>query len=233
MYFTNSVVGRYLDKCSTIVFDLNGLIIDDELIQLKATNDVLKKFDVQLTTEFWITNCVGHKPMEYFPGILNNYNDIDFEELISFKDDLYGKYIEESAKKITRPGVIELIIFVRDQTKKNLALATSTTRKGAEIILGPDNLDILGMFDQVITGDQVAKAKPDPEIYLRLKMQFSNKNSFLVFEDSKTGVISAKAAAASCIAVPNEFTIEQDLSMADLCISDLLPTATLLNVEVT
>lgn len=96
--------------------------------------------------------------------------------------------------------------------------------------MGPDNLDILGMFDHVITGDQVAKAKPDPEIYLILKTKFSKENSYLVFEDSKTGVISAKAAAASCIAVPNEFTIEQDLSMADLCISDMLPTATLINV---
>jgi beta-phosphoglucomutase-like phosphatase (HAD superfamily) len=100
-------------------------------------------------------------------------------------------------------------------------LATSTTRTGATIILGKNGLNIFNSFDIVITGDEVKRAKPDPEIYNSVRSQLGDALTYLVFEDSPSGVASARGAGMSCIAVPNRFTANQNFTEADLVITSL------------
>ena len=80
-------------------------------------------------------------------------------------------------------------------------------------------------FDFVICGDEVEKAKPDPEIYRRVRAHFQPAGRCVAFEDSRTGVAAARAAGFVCVAVPNRFTRASDLSAADLRISDMTPGA--------
>ncbi len=229
MYFSNPALAGYLAESGVIVFDMNGLIVDDEPVQLQATNAALRKegYDTQLSERQWVDWCVGRKPREWLPLVLQHAapDEEAILRIMGSKDAIYAEMIGFEARGIVRAGFYELIESIKKQSGKKLAVATSTTRGGMEIILGERNLNVLHLFDYAVCGDQVAQAKPDPEIYLKVKAHFGENLRYLVFEDSSPGIISAAGAGMTCIAVPNRFTIFQDLSMAAAVIDNMLPFA--------
>lgn len=239
MYFNNPSLAQLLNDTNVVVFDMNGLIVDDEPIQLQMTeraiNAVLRRFQkgkVSLLAEQWIRFCVGHKPKEFIPTILAENkilaDGIDIDSIVSLKDQFYRATIGNQAKAIVRPGVIEFLYFLKG-AGKTIALATSTTQDGVSVILGKNGLNILDLFDFRVCGDNVQKSKPDPEIYQRVKGHFGEAFNYLVFEDAASGVAAAKSADMACIAVPNRFTMKQEgLLLATKIITDLTQQAQLI-----
>lgn len=220
MYFLDPQIDALLNASDVIVFDLSGLLVDDEPIQLQATNDALAPYGLALSEEEWIEVCVGHKPSEYLPRMIQGTSSADIARLIEYKDTIYEELIAGRAKDLARPGALSLLRYARI-LEKSTALATSTTRTGATIILGKNGLNIFNSFDIVITGDEVKRAKPDPEIYNSVRSQLGDALTYLAFEDSPSGVASARGAGMSCIAVPNRFTANQNFTEADLVITSL------------
>ena len=77
-------------------------------------------------------------------------------------------------------------------------------------------------FDLVLAGDVVKHKKPDPEIYLlALEKTGLDPGACLVFEDSSNGVKAAKGAGMHVVATVNEYTRDEDLSLADIIVSCL------------
>ncbi len=223
MYFEDGQLSLLLSHAQVVVFDLNGLIVDDEPIQLAATNSALEGLGRSISKEDWIKRCVGHKPKEYLPSFIGDAGSDEavIDSVLARKENHYKALVSETAQGLVRDGVTSLIQYLVRESRRPIALATSTTRPSAEFILSHPELNLLESFDFLITGDEVARAKPDPEIYLSVRSHFPNLDIFLVFEDSLTGVMSAKAAGMVCVAVPNEFTAHQDFTKADAVISDL------------
>jgi HAD superfamily hydrolase (TIGR01509 family) len=220
LYFHDPQIDAFVKDSDAIVFDLSGLLVDDEPIQLQATNEALAPYGVTLSEREWIEICVGHKPGEYLPSMVRGSSSADIERLIRRKDMIYEKLIAGKARDLARPGALSLLRYVQN-SKKGTALVTSTTRVGATMILGEHGLNVWESFDVIVTGDDVERAKPDPEIYNRVRSRLGNVSEFLVFEDSPTGVASAKGAGMSCIAVPNRFTVGQNFYLSDLVITSL------------
>ncbi|QGM99972.1 HAD family hydrolase [Methylocystis parvus] len=223
-YFEDTKINAIFEMDNVIVFDLNGLIVDDELLQLKATNAALRDFSIRLSESDWSECCIGHRPGEYIPALLTKarlrVTAALTEVIIRRKDHIYSSYIRNSLHNLIRPGVTDLIAYCE---KKGLpvALASGTTKTGVETILGPDGLGIMAKFSYVICGDEVAQSKPDPEIYLKVRAAMGARKSFVALEDSYTGVEAAIEAGMRCIAVPNRFTLHHDLSRATLRIDSL------------
>ena len=95
-------------------------------------------------------------------------------------------------------------------------------------MLDDKKLKINHYFELVITGDDVTKAKPDPEIYNEIRRRLGVNLRYTALEDSSPGVNSAKAAGMACIAVPNRFTASQNFSHADIVITSLARDAEIL-----
>jgi len=77
-------------------------------------------------------------------------------------------------------------------------------------------------FDFVLAGDVVSKKKPDPEIYnLALEKTGLRPEQCIVVEDSRNGVLAAKAAEMHVVATTNVYTEKEDLSEADLIVTCL------------
>ncbi|CAL6316924.1 unnamed protein product [Bathycoccus prasinos] len=113
------------------------------------------------------------------------------------------------------PGAVRLLEFLK-RKKVPMALATSTSRKELEKKMkstgrtsddGKHRGDLLSYFDAICCGDEVAKGKPDPEIFHlameRLGVKREDAGRCLVFEDTPHGVSAAKAAGCCCVAVPS------------------------------
>jgi HAD superfamily hydrolase (TIGR01509 family) len=110
---------------------------------------------------------------------------------------------------------------------RRVGLASSSTRAFIDRVL--QRLRIAERFATIVSGDEVARGKPDPEIYrlaasrLRVAPQHC-----VAIEDTQTGVSAAAAAGMTTIAVPNRYTSATQLAHADAIVSDLDEAAALI-----
>jgi HAD superfamily hydrolase (TIGR01509 family) len=117
-----------------------------------------------------------------------------------------------------RPGAIELVDRLRAVDGFRLGLASNSPR-----FLVDDALATAGLadaFDAIVTADDVAHAKPAPDIYRLVCARLGvSPSEALALEDSASGVAAAKAAGLTCIAVP--LFAETDVSAADAVVDSL------------
>ena len=109
-----------------------------------------------------------------------------------------------------------------------MGIVTSSRKDHFDIIHKRNN--ILQYFDFVITPNDYANSKPNPEPYLLgIKHSGYKDVECIAIEDSERGVISAKQANLYCIAVPNQMTISSDFSKADIIVNNIDEIMNLLN----
>lgn len=111
------------------------------------------------------------------------------------------------------PYVAEILDFFRDK-KLKLAIVTSSPRKDVEAVLEKNGLG--KYFQLIITRSDVIKSKPVPESYTMCREQLGlSVDECLAFEDTSTGVKSAKAAGLTCYAIQSNNEEHARLDLAD------------------
>ena len=143
------------------------------------------------------------------------------KELHKLKTDLFIQIIE-SGELPLRPGIARLIdeAIAADVT---LAICSTSHERAvnlvAEKLLGSERK---ARFSAILAGDVVSKKKPDPEIYNLASERLSLEPSkCVVIEDSRNGLLAAKAAGMYCVITTNGYTKEEDFTEADLIVSEL------------
>ena len=117
------------------------------------------------------------------------------------------------------PGVVEHLEAAKSIGLK-LGVASSSTRDWVTGHLA--RLGILGRFDCVRCRDDVANAKPDPDLYIAvLECLGVLASEAIAVEDSPNGVMAAKRAGLRCVAIPNSITARLDLGQADVILGSL------------
>ncbi|HDR06238.1 MAG TPA: HAD family phosphatase [Candidatus Coatesbacteria bacterium] len=197
-----------------VIFDLDGVLVDSEPLQFEAYATVLAGYGHALSREDFIENWLGQGRLAEH---LKRYEiEVPVEEVRRAKNDIYARLIRERMK--LRPGVEGLVR--RLHREMPVALASSAHPDSVNAVL--DRFELRPYFTVVLTSADVKRNKPDPEIYLAASERLGvPPKSCLVFEDSRPGVLAAKAAGMMVIALPHDLTLHQDLSAADLVICDL------------
>ena len=143
------------------------------------------------------------------------------KELHKLKTDLYMQIIE-SGELPLRPGVARL---VDEAIAADIHLAVCSTSNERAVNLAVEKLlgrDRKAGFDLILAGDVVSKKKPDPEIYvLALERLGLQSQQCVVIEDSRNGLLAAKAAGIPCVVTTNGYTENEDFAEADLVVSEL------------
>ncbi len=125
----------------------------------------------------------------------------------------------ESGKLPLRPGIKRIMKEINDLGLV-LAICTTSNEKAAQAVAYKILSDI--KFDHVLAGDIVSKKKPDPEIYLlALEKTGLKPEEVVVIEDSRNGVLAAKAAGLNVVATTNGYTEKENLEDADIIVSCL------------
>jgi beta-phosphoglucomutase-like phosphatase (HAD superfamily) len=226
MYFTDKILAAHIAAADVIVFDMNGTIVDDEPVYHRAANDVLAPHGFAMKQEEYAIRCVGIKTKLWMAEFMPHLAAAEVQALVDARDSVYEDNIAGGRiRALVRPGALDLMRFAADHPTKKLALATSSPPRNVEFILGPQGLGVSGLFDFVITGRDVKKAKPDPEIYHGVRAAFPAARNFLVIEDTWAGITAAKAAGMTCLAFPSDYTRVQNHAAADAIIDSLLPSA--------
>lgn len=187
-----------------ILFDMDGVLIDSEPIILHAAQAFFKRRGIDTKAEDF-RPFVGAGDRRYLCGVGALYGlDIDFDVAVVELYELYEEFAKEAS---SFEGVHR---FLSDAKRSGLKVAVATGSERRKALV---NLAAIGLteddFDVVISGEQVIKSKPEPDIYqlaaLTLGLPLS---SCLVVEDALHGVVSANRAGATVLALPNSFNKE-------------------------
>ncbi len=196
---------------TVIIFDMNGVITDDEKCHELATKQAFKHVGVAITPEIYRNFCLGRTDTSAFSELITEFDvrNENTEELITIKTAYYLELIKDNLK--IYPGVVELIRKLHK--KYTLALTTSSTFN--EMVSVMHQLGVGDLFKTTVTAEDVKHGKPDPEPYLlTAKKLGADPRECLVIEDSESGVRSATSAGMKCIAITNTEIVD-NLVLAD------------------
>jgi HAD superfamily hydrolase (TIGR01509 family) len=200
-----------------VVFDFDGLILDTEEPVYRSWLEVYAERGEALPFDRWM-QIVGSTTAGFHP-------QHHLEERLGrpLSQEVIDRRIERRTQLILAqqllPGVIQHIDAARTLGLK-LGVASSSTRDWVAGHL--ERLGILARFDCVRCRDDVAHAKPEPDLYIAvLDCLGVGASEALAIEDSPNGVVAAKRAGLRCVAIPNLITANLDLSHADLVLRSL------------
>jgi HAD superfamily hydrolase (TIGR01509 family) len=200
-----------------IVFDFDGLILDTEEPIYRSWLEVYEAHGEALPFERWV-QIVGSTTAEFHPQhhLEERLGRPLSQEVI---DRRIGRRTELVLAQQLLPGIVQHLDAANSLGLK-LGVASSSTRDWVAGHL--DRLGILGRFDCVRCRDDVASAKPAPDLYIAvLDCLGVSASEALAIEDSPNGIIAAKRAGIRCVAIPNAITASLDLSHADLVLHSL------------
>lgn len=177
------------------LFDLNGTMIDDMDYHIKAWHRILNELGATISLEKTKEECYGknHELLErVFPGRFS-YEEKDKMSLE--KEKQYQREFKPHLKLID--GLDE---FLKAAHKAGIKMAIGSAAIMYNIDFVLDGLNIRHYFQSIVSADDVAESKPNPETYLTCARQLGvQSKDCIVFEDAPKGVESAANANMGCV----------------------------------
>ena len=200
-----------------LVFDFDGLILDTEEPVYRSWLEVYEAHGEELPFERWVqivgSTTSGFHPQHHLEERLGR--PLPQEVL----DRRIGRRTEMILAQGLLPGVVPLLDAARARGMK-IGLASSSTSEWVRGHL--ERLGILDRFDCLRCRDDVAHAKPEPDLYLAvLDCLEVPASEAIAIEDSPHGITAARQAGMRCVAIPNSITAQLDLTHADLLLGSL------------
>ncbi len=209
-----------------LIFDVDGTLAETEEAHRAAFNAT---FAAHRLNWFWnrddyarlLKTTGGKERMAAYCAEIGVETRPDIAALHADKTRRYTAALAEGRLAL-RPGVGALMARARAAGLR-LAIATTTSRPNvealAQCVWGRPASDL---FDVIAAGDEVAAKKPAPDVYLlalaRLDLPAS---AAIALEDSRNGLLSARAAGLRCVITPSVYTATEDFTGADWVIPSL------------
>ena len=194
-----------------VIFDMDGVLVDSEPFGFKALRRVMARYGLPYG-EAENAEFLGRTTLDSCQILRERHR------LPEAAETLADWYVEGVLEQIARgpipmAGVPEVLRRIRAAGYR-MALASS-----AEVRVIDANLTALGLrplFDAVVSGTQVARGKPAPDVFLAAAERLgAPPATCLVVEDSRNGLLAAKAAGMRCAVVPCAHTRHQDFGECD------------------
>jgi HAD superfamily hydrolase (TIGR01509 family) len=184
---TPLAVEKYINDTYAFLFDLDGTIVITDNIYFDVWYEILLKYNIVLTTDIFNKYIQGNNDKYVLNTLLINI-DIQLEELSNLKDNLFIKNI----KKIKiNDGIHDLLKNIKEISYK-ACIVTNCNKLVANEIIKYINID--KYIDFIISGNDCIIGKPDPEPYIKATKKYNiSNNKCIIFEDSKTGILSGKS----------------------------------------
>ena len=202
---------------TTIIFDLDGVLIDSELYWQDDEVPFLKKLIPTWNSE-QERKIIGMNVDNLYQYLVSEFKlKISKKEFLKGYDQLALAIYQKKTQLL--PNSIDLLQRLK-KANYTIAMASSSPQHWIDWLL--KRIDISRFFTLIVSvEDSGGNGKPNPEIYLyTTKKLKKNPKECLAIEDSHNGVLAAKNAGMKCIGIRNGFNDDQDLSRCDLIISD-------------
>lgn len=183
-----------------VLFDMDGIVLDTEKLYARFWMEAANAMGYPMTWE----QALGMRSLNRSAGQarLESYfgPGISIEQVREKRIELMEQYIDEKGVE-PKPGIFELLDHL-DKRGLPKAITTSSPIERVRKYLSP--LGLLDRFDRICTGYEVAKGKPEPDIYLYGAQALGLRpEECLALEDSPSGVMSACRAGCATVIVPD------------------------------
>lgn len=207
-----------MKEIKLVVFDLDGVIIDSEWAHESAKTRIYTSLGV--TGHVDLAAFTGRSNRLFWQKILNDFGvEGNVDELVKQQ---FALVMEELMKARQREssGLTDLLKLLKSRGIKTAVSSGSEEYFIRDIL---DYLKISEYFDCVITGNDIVRLKPDPDIYLAaLRLSGTAAENAIAVEDSAAGCQAAKSAGLICVGYTNNGKNPQNLEKADFRIDRLL-----------
>ena len=190
-------------KINLCIFDMDGVLVDACEWHRIALNEALKQvcnYEISLEQHY---NEFNGLPTKVKLKKLIERGLISEDKISIIEDAKQEKTIEIINRDCTvRQEKIELMKYLKQNNIK-IACYTNSIRKTTELML--EKTGIKDYFDLILTNQDVAKSKPDPEGYIKIMKMFNvSTEQCIIVEDSPSGLKAAKASGATVLEVKNQ-----------------------------
>ena len=210
-----------------IVFDFDGVIADSERLHLRSYQDILAPEGVTISTSDYLRKYLGYDDVGVFRAVGRDFNlpmdDGRIAELIERKGERYEHLA--AAGEMLFPGAAR---FIRGAAEAGIPIAIASGALTHEIEDVLERAGLRLLFPVVVGADQTTRSKPHPDPYqtafARLRAHTGRDLvdwRTVAIEDSKWGLVSARAAGLRCVAVTNTYPADELRSDAELVVEGL------------
>ena len=188
---TPSELQRFINNSFVFLFDLDGTIVFTDHIYLVVWKEILSKYNIVLDLDLFNQYILGNSDEKVVKMLLPKCN---LKEISELKDKLFIENINHI--KII-DGAVEFIKTVKSYGFA-CSIVTNCNKNVATKII--DLCQIAKYIDYITIGNECKKSKPYPDPYLETIAKYNvNKNRCIIFEDSKSGLLSARLSNVLCV----------------------------------
>ncbi len=197
-----------------LIFDFNGVIINDERIHQELIDELLLGENLRIAPADFIKICLGRSDRAGLRDLLASKGRIVSEEyltrLIIKKAEMYEEKIQNIDPLPVYPDLKEFLEKVQGKGTA-IGIVTGALRSEVDLILQRANLS--QYFDIIVAGDDVNKSKPQPDGYLLAVERFNrwnfnlqlNPGECLAIEDTPAGITAAKTAGIPVVGIAHTY----------------------------
>jgi len=213
-----------MDGVYGLIFDVDGVIADTEAVNAQASIAMFEElFGLTGVVRADFEKGLGRGAAAYVRAAAEAHNlQLTDAQVAAATEMRQEKFLQALQENPLPPfeGVVELMHQALARPDFRVAIATSSTREKSEAVLKSAQVPYRQMT--YITGSDVIKKKPDPDLFLTAARSAGvDPIRCVVIEDAPDGVAAAKAAGAKCIAVTNSTTAGK-LAQANLIVASLI-----------
>lgn len=222
-----------MKNLKALIFDCDGVIAETErdghrVSFNRAFREAGLKAEWSVEEYGELVKIAGGKERmkHYFkqnPEILapENCTDEFIKKLHKRKTEIFMEMSERGELPV-RPGIRRLVTQAHEKGILLAVCSTSNEKSVTALIKSVLGEESLNWFDRIFAGDIVKAKKPAPDIYNLVKDNFNlNPDECMVVEDSRNGLLAAKAAGMHCIVTVSYYSTEEDFAEADIVVSSL------------
>lgn len=200
----------------SVIFDMDGTLLDTQKISIPAWNYAGELQGLHNVGQH-IEKVCGMNEAGWSKYLCETFKNID---IVAFKKAAW-QYIGENLVIKYKDGVKKLLDFLKQNGIK-IALASGTERK--KVLHSLSQVGATDYFSAIVGGNEVENGKPAPDVFLYTASLLGvNPKDCIVFEDSKNGILAAKAAGMKVIGIPDVAMFDDEtkkLLIAELSSAD-------------
>jgi len=189
-----------MQKIRTYIFDLDGVIVDTAKYHYLAWKKTADELRIDFTKENneLLKGVSRIRSLEIILELGNKkISDAEFDRILNEKNENYLSYIDKMDASEILPGVLDALKWIKEKGGK---IVLGSASKNAKPIL--EKVGLMGYFDAIVDGNDVSKAKPDPEVFLLGAERTNSKpEESVVFEDAVAGIQAANNAGMLSIGI--------------------------------
>lgn len=208
-------------EIKSVIFDMDGLLFDTEAVYYRASQRIADEMGIPYDLELY-KKYLGVSDEELWAEYHRIFADFGKEKVQEYIDRSYQMAIDDfkAGKVELKPGASELLDHLEDQGI-NRIVASSNQRPVIQLLL--KNANLTDRFSGIVSADDVAHAKPAPDIFLAaLAALGTSREETLVLEDSKNGILAAEAAAIPVVMIPDMIMPTPELEEKTTAVLDSL-----------